>query len=58
MPVHRECTTKNNKRKCYYQWGQSGKKYWYTPGNETERRRAKKKAVEQGMAAHASGYNG
>jgi hypothetical protein len=41
----------------YYQWGESGKKYYYTPGNERARKRAKTKAKRQGAAAHASGYD-
>jgi hypothetical protein len=40
----------------YYQWGDEGKKYYYTPGNETARKRAKSKAEKQREAAHASGY--
>jgi len=54
MPVHR--TTKHGKPA--YQWGSSGKKYAYTPGDAESRARAKRKAVRQGRAAHASGYNG
>jgi hypothetical protein len=42
----------------YYQWGQSGTKYYYTPGNETARKRAKTKAKQQRDAAYASGYDG
>jgi len=40
----------------YYQWGDAGTKYYYTPGNETARERAKTKAEKQQAAAHASGY--
>ncbi len=40
----------------YYQWGTSGKKYYYTPNDKTSRARARKKAGKQGQAAHASGY--
>lgn len=50
MPVHR--TTANGKPA--YQWGQSGKKYPYTPGNAESRRRAKAKAERQGRAAQAN----
>lgn len=53
MPVRR--TTKNGKPA--YQWG-SGTKYAYTAGNADSRARAKRKAREQGRAAHASGYSG
>ncbi len=49
MPVKR--TTKNGKPA--YQYGDSGKKYTYTSGNEASRRRAKRKATEQGQAIHA-----
>lgn len=42
----------------YYQWGDSGKKYHYEPGNARSRRLAKDKATKQGQAAHAGGYKG
>lgn len=54
MPVRK--TTHNGKPA--YQWGKSGKKYTYTPGNEASRKRAKAKAEKQGQAAYASGYKG
>lgn len=43
-------------RKCHeddkpgYQWGKAGKCYTYTPGDETARKRAKRKAYIQGSA--------
>jgi hypothetical protein len=46
MPVH--TTTKNGKPA--YQWGQHGAKYTYTPGNKVSREKAKKKAINQGLA--------
>lgn len=46
MPVHR--TTVNGRPA--YQWGKSGAKYPYTPGNKASRERAKKKAIDQGLA--------
>jgi hypothetical protein len=46
MPVH--TTTKNGKPA--YQWGNTGKKYTYTAGNAASRERAKKKAIQQGLA--------
>ena len=46
MPVHR--TTTNGKPA--YQWGKTGKKYSYTAGNESSRERAKKRAIQQGLA--------
>lgn len=58
MPVQRGETTKNGERKCYYQWGDSGKKYYYECGNKVSRERAKSLAEKQGAAARASGYNG
>ena len=51
MPVHR--TTSNGH--AAYQWGQSGKKYTYTVGNEASRKRAKQKAHLQGAAVEKSG---
>lgn len=42
----------------YYQWGDSGRKYHYEPGNKSARDRAKAKAEKQGRAARASGYKG
>lgn len=54
MPVHRGKDSKGP----YYQWGDSGKKYHYTAGNEESRGRAKNKANKQGQAARASGYKG
>lgn len=56
MPIHRECTIKDGEDKCYYQWGNSGKRYWYTPGNKEERKAAKRRAEEQRNAAYAAGY--
>lgn len=46
MPVHR--TTLNGKPA--YQWGDTGKKYTYAAGNVQSRERAKKKAINQGLA--------
>jgi hypothetical protein len=54
MPVHRSKDGKGP----YYQWGDSGKKYHYQPGNKKSRDEAKKKAERQGQAARASGYRG
>lgn len=52
MPVHRRKDSKGP----YYQWGDSGKKYHYTAGDEKSRDAAKEKAKKQGRAARASGY--
>lgn len=54
MPVHRSKDGDGP----YYQWGGSGKKYHYEPGNRKSREDAKKKAERQGRAARASGYQG
>lgn len=54
MPVHRSKDSKGP----YYQWGESGKKYHYTAGDEESREKAKEKAKQQGQAAHAAGYKG
>lgn len=40
-----------------YRWGQEGKCYVYTPGNEASRKRAKEKAREQGQAIKAETQN-
>jgi len=54
MPVHRSKDSKGP----YYQWGDSGKKYHYESGDEESRKKAKEKAIRQGRAAHAAGYEG
>lgn len=54
MPVHRGSDSKGS----YYQWGNSGKKYYYTTNNVQSRNRAKEKAELQGKAAYANGYRG
>jgi len=58
MPIRQGYEQHRGERMGYYQWGQSGKKYYYTPGNETARKRAKTKAEQQREAAYASGYDG
>lgn len=57
MPIKQGYEQHNGERMGYYQWG-NGKKYYYTPGNEMGRKRAKTKAEQQRAAAYASGYNG
>lgn len=54
MPVKRG----QDKDGPYYQWGDSGKKYHYAPGDKQARERAKQQANKQGQAAHARGYGG
>lgn len=39
-----------------FKWGDSGKCYTYTEGNEASRAEARRKAGVQGAAAHAAGY--
>jgi len=46
MPLHR--TTKNGKPA--YQYGTTGAKYTYTPGNAASRKAAKNKAIKQALA--------
>lgn len=58
MPIHRGYERHRGERMGYYQWGDAGKRYYYTPGNETSRKHAKAKAERQQTAAHASGYEG
>ena len=54
MPVRR--TTKNGKPA--YQYGKTGAKYAYKPGDEASRKRAKKRAIMQGLAiAHRRGQH-
>lgn len=54
MPVKRSKDSKGP----YYQWGEKGKKYHYESGDAGSRQKAKEKAVKQGQAARASGYEG
>ena len=52
MPVHRGQDAKGP----FYQWGEHGKRYRYTPGDKDAREKAKRAASRQGEAAHAHGY--
>jgi hypothetical protein len=54
MPVNRG----SDRRGPYYQWGDSGRRYYYTAGDASSRNRAKKSATKQGQAARAHGYRG
>ncbi len=54
MPIHRG----RSGDKCYYQWGNHGAKYMYTPGNAASRDRAYAKAERQMRAARAAGWRG
>jgi|LauGreDrversion4_2_1035121.scaffolds.fasta_scaffold03444_8 hypothetical protein len=52
MPVHRGYDAVGY----YYQWGKSGKKYYYTPGNTRSENIARNKSYEQAKAIYANGY--
>lgn len=52
MPINRKKDTKGY----YYQWGNHGKKYYYTANNPRSRDMAKSKAVKQAQAVYSSGY--
>ena len=54
MPVHQG----SDSRGPYYQWGDSGKKYYYTKGDPSSSEDAKQKANRQARAIYASGYKG
>jgi hypothetical protein len=50
MPLTQGYTTRDGERKGYYRWGEQGTMYLYTPGDEAERERAKRRALKQGRA--------
>lgn len=52
MPIHRGKDSIGS----FYQWGNSGKKYYYTTGNTTSRNNAYNKAAKQAQAIYSSGY--
>ena len=52
MPVHRG----NDHYGPYYQWGSSGKRYYYIINDKKSRDKAKQQAQTQGNAIFASGY--
>lgn len=54
MPIHQSKDSKGS----FYQWGKSGKKYYYTPGNQKDREIAKTKAQKQMKAIFYKGYSG
>ena len=41
-------------RKPFYQWGKSGKKYYYDPTSKESKEKAKEKAKKQGAAIKIS----
>ena len=50
MPIRRG----NDKTGSFWQYGESGKKYYYTPGDTESRKAAKAKAIKQGEAIEYS----
>ena len=54
MPIH----SGKDKQGSFYQWGKTGKKYYYVSSNEESRKRAYKKAQAQQIAIYSSGYKG
>lgn len=50
MPIYR----KHNAKGSYYQYGKTGKKYYYIPSNNRSRINAKKKAIKQMIAIEYS----
>jgi len=54
MPTH--CGRDTNGP--YYQWGDSGKKYYYISGDKKSRAAAKTRADRQGIAIYSSGWKG
>lgn len=53
MPV-KSC---NKDGKPGYKWGDSGKCYTYTPGNEQSKKAAKEKAIKQGQAIKSQSFS-
>jgi len=58
MPIKQGYEQFRGERMGYYQWGDHGKKYHYTPGDARSRERARRKAKKQAEAAYANGYDG
>jgi hypothetical protein len=52
MPVHRGQDSSG----CFYQWGYSGKKYYYPCGDSFYRTIAKQKAEQQQRAVYSRGW--
>ena len=52
MPVH----AGSDQHGVFFQWGQSGKKYYYNANNEKDKREAFEKASRQARAIYASGW--
>lgn len=54
MPIHSSFDSNG----FYYQWGNHGAKYYYTPRDDISEHNAYAKARMQAMAAYAHGYKG
>lgn len=54
MPLQQGYTTRDGERVGWYRWGESGKRYFYEPGNPHSRASAKGLAERQGRAIEAS----
>lgn len=52
MPVHNGKDSKGS----YYKYGDSGKKYYYTPNDKQSRDKSKEKARKQEQAIYSQGY--
>lgn len=54
MPINRGYETVEGEQKGFFRYGDSGKKYYYEPGNDLSRERAYDKALEQMKAIKAN----
>jgi len=52
MPIYKKHNSKGN----YFQWGDSGKKYYYIKNDVVSTNSAYMSAVRQAKAAHSRGY--
>ena len=55
MPLHRGYERRNGKKWGYWQFGENGKRYYYTPGNNRSQKMAHTKAKKQMQAIKAHG---
>ena len=54
MPIH----TGQDKNGKFYQWGKTGKKYYFKPEDKQSKQRALNKAKKQQTAIYSSGWKG
>ena len=54
MPIH----TGQDKEGQFYQWGKTGKKYYYDPKDKRSKQRALNKAKKQQTAIYSTGWKG